>query len=113
MFGMWSIGIMGINVYLSHILDVVHTSTKEYFLHFAADILISATAGVITYLLAKTINIPDIYLVMVAAIIGHLAARVAYKSILVDIRQFPRDRQNTERVTDDSMFNPLNTTKGN
>ena len=85
MFVVWSIGIMGINVYLSHVLDVVHTSTKEYFVHFSADILISATAGVITYLLAKTVSMPDIYLVMVAAVIGHLSARVAYKSILVDM----------------------------
>jgi len=85
MFGLWSIGIMGINVYLSHVLDGVHTTTKAYSVHFLADILISALAGVITYLLAKTIAIQDIYLVMIAAVIGHLSARVAYKSILVDM----------------------------
>lgn len=85
MFCSWSVGIIAINVYLSYVLDHVRTITKSFYIHFLADILISALAGVITYLLAKTIHLEDIYLVMVAAVIGHLSARVVYKSILLDV----------------------------
>ena len=104
MFGLWSIGIMGINVYLSHVLDGVHTTTKAYSIHFLADILISALAGVITYLLAKTIQIQDIYLVMIAAVIGHLSARVAYKSILVDMLPNKIGSEDTRLMSDSRLF---------
>ena len=84
MFIMWSVGIIGINIYLTAMLQSIKLSVNTFLIHFIADIGVSATAGMITYLLAKTLNFPDIYLVMIAAIIGHLSARVAYKSSILE-----------------------------
>lgn len=84
-FALWTIGIIGINVYLTSVINSIKITTKGYIINFIADIGVSATAGAITYLLAKTLQLADIYLVMVAAIIGHLSARVAYQSSVLDL----------------------------
>ena len=89
-FIMWSLGIIGINIYLSAVLNSIKVKIDTYIIHFLADVGVSATAGLITYLLANTLNLPDIYLVMIAAIIGHLSARVAYKSSILDITRVPK-----------------------
>lgn len=87
MFILWSVGIIGINIYLTVFLSSIKVKLKTFLVSFIADLGLSATAGFITYLLAKTLNFSDVYLVLVAVIIGHLSARVAYKSRLIDLEQ--------------------------
>ena len=47
---------------------------------------------------------PDIFLVMIAATIGHLSARVAYKSILIDMSPWISDRKDAR--LNDSVLPP-------
>lgn len=80
----WSVGILGMNIYLSYILTRKRGTLKESATHLLADVLISATAGLITYFLAKITVLPEVYLIMLAAVVGHLASRVAFKSLFFD-----------------------------
>jgi hypothetical protein len=106
MFGLWSLGVVGINIYLTAVITSIKITTKSYMVNFVADIGVSATAGAITYLLAKTLHVPDIYLVMIAAIIGHLSARVAYQSSMLELyhrSDYDCDNSNTHENLEETL----------
>lgn len=109
MLSIWSLGVLGMNIYLSYILIFHKTTLKASMIHLVADVLISATAGLITYFLAKIVDISEIYVIMLAAIIGHLASRVAFKSILYDNSLWVRTKRKN-RINSDSKDDTKNST---
>lgn len=113
MLSIWSLGILWMNIYLSYILTFHRNTLKVSMIHLVADILISATAGLITYFLAKIIDLSEIYVIMLAAIIGHLASRVAFKSILYDNNLWVRTKRknSTNSYFKDGANEDTNTSK--